>query len=90
MQNKPLPILKVTIHSPSCKSKGFLSECFAEEIKKCIPSYKFEFDFTNSPNAFFPNGVSIFSAENISNEESENLYKKFQNIFFNLSIKQTG
>lgn len=91
MQNKPLPVLSVTIHFSSCKSGGFLSDDFAAEIKKAIPSYEFKFSFSNIPNdALFPNGISSFSGENLSEEEIKNLSKTFQNIFSKLSTNRTG
>ena len=91
MQRKSLPILNVSIHFPSCKSEGFLSDDFAEEIKKSIPEYEFKFSFVASPkDAFFPAGISTFSGENIATEESKKLMNKFQQLFSNLSLKRTS
>jgi hypothetical protein len=77
----------ITIHFPSCKSKGILSEVFENAIKAEFGSddYHFIFNSTGLPSdAYYDSGVSMFSVEKEGCNEYTLLNKRIKDVFNNL------
>ena len=76
--------ISITIHLPSCKSKGILSESFENAIKAEFEfdDYDFSFNSTALPSdGYNDSGLSIFSVENEGDNEYDLLHKRIKNVF---------
>ena len=79
--------LSITIHFPSCKSNGFLSNDFEDAIKAefGLDHYDLKFNFSASPSdAYFDSGVSILSVETRDSTEVALVQGRIKNVFCRL------
>ncbi|MDP3282082.1 MAG: hypothetical protein U1D41_09865 [Nitrosomonas sp.] len=76
--------LSITIHFPSCKSNGFLSNDFEDAIKAefRFDQYNLKFSFSASPSdAYFDSGVSILSVETGDSTEVALVRGRIKDVF---------
>lgn len=79
--------LSITIHFPSCKSNGFLSNDFEDAIKAefGLDHYDLKFNFSDSPSdAYFDSGFSTLSVETGDSTEVALVQGRIKNVFCRL------
>jgi hypothetical protein len=87
MRGETMKELSITIHFPSCKSKGFLSNDFEDAIKAEfeLDYYNLKFNFSASPSdTYFDSGVSILSVETGDSAEVSLVQGRIKKVFCRL------